>query len=531
MPWGKWAFGGSTDDFLSNLIKTVAAFVTDRNIHGDDAWELVRSSGWPYGTVFKIPNYQAGEYGYLGLMNSKIEVGSSYWDWLKQPDILRKNFVMNKNGLNMGFNDHFTIDNGAVVRYNQTDSKVQVGKDEQGKPVYSTNYRLNSLGQYTFSPRPEIFAQDASVIFFSMFKQYQERFDWSELMGNERRSIKIKPLKYYYNGQTYPSFFDPPLYPGVGCPALGYSPKFFDFEKNEYCNEDYKPRLVYLIKDRHRLTVVINFLDRWDVASVGFFEPFDTNSEYSFPAMTLGGTSGVLPMTELASYGGSPIVEHGFKLDYTEKNWALSHGIAPFSATWWDGTDSFLDHSMYSQVQAMLPDGNWQSFANFGLRQDVYYNRSQGMYYSGHKEPERIKKARYYITPNFSDISKTVNLLPTSIKQTYLIENETELKNRNTYHLEPLHFVQRSEDNINQNILGCIKNMYWCSHKVTRYGEYTLNGKKYLVIPSAWENRKYHIKHYFSALLGEKQSSEQQLAEINRLEELSSAMNCVIKLD
>lgn len=531
MPWTKMKIPGSSS-LLKDILTRIKTYVTDPEIHGNDAWTLVRDEEWPYGTVFKVPNYHDGEYGYMGLMTADIRVGSSYWNWLRQPDVFRRWFVLHKNGLGLDANSDFSVGDGIVITNSRIKKEVTVG-ERNGKEVKSDNYLFPSKKLYSFETTPEIFASDANVLFFTMFKQYQKNFDWLDLMGNERRSIQLKPLKYSYKGQGSPSLFDPPLYPGVGAPAIGCSPDFFDSPLGE-CSQDSEENTValYLCKNRHRLMIVVNYRERWDVASVGFFEPFDTNAEYSFPAMAVGATSGVLPLAELVSdLSGPPHVEHGFRLDYTESNWSLSHGFPTFASSWWDGTTDFLDRSLYSQVQAMLPDGNWQSFANFGLAQDAYYNKQMNLFFSGHKEPQRLPGSRYFLTPNFTDISKVRGLLPTGVTSAEIPDAPINLVNRSDCQLAPLYFVQRTEDNIDQNIIGRINNMYWCSQPVTRYGEYEIDGKTYLIIPNGWERRKYHIKHFFGALIGESQSAEHQLKEMKRLDELSRAMNCAIQLD
>lgn len=526
MPFIKKIYQGPSASFLDEVLTDVIAYVTDKSIHGDDTWQLIRSLSWPFGTVLKIPNHQDGEYGYMGLMTDKIRVGSSYANWFKQDDILRKEFALNKNGLGISDQTDFSILNGKVT------TKVRIPHDvvirttygPDGKPIreYSTNYTFNEADSFVFQPTPDIFASDANVLFFSMFKQYQADFDWSELMGNERNKIKAKPLKYYNTKEMRsPFLFDPPNYPGVGCPAIGYSPTCFDMVKNEETQDAAeRTRTVYICKDRHRLTLIIHWLDHWDMASVGFFEPFDSQKEYSFPAMALGGTSGVLPLTEIFKES----VEHGFRLDYTEKNWSLSHGIPMLPATWWDGSNSFLDGSIYSQVQAMLPNGNWQSFANIGLQEDAYYNKDQGRYYSAHKEPERLPGSKYYIAPFLTDFS--------AVRSIYNGPVDTiDKENSEQYELEPLLLVMATAANTEQNILGKIPNIYWTASPITRYGLYEENGNTYLAIPSGWVGRKFHIKNFFSVLFGEQQSNEHQVAELNRIDRLSRNMNCIIKLN
>lgn len=539
MPWFKMALGGPSSDFLEYVLQIAVNYATNKSMHGNDAWELVRNDPWPRGAVLKVPNQMEGEYGYMALMADKVRVGSSYWNWFRQNDIFRKTFVYGKEGLNLSWNSNMRVQNGSVSTYSPDVDNIAaiIRKNSDGtvkEKLYSLNYRYSDeIHRYYFSPTPEIFAANADVLFFSMFKQYEKQFDWTEWMGNERKSIKIKPLKYYdaHGSSTYPTYFDPPLYPGVGSPAIGFSPNFFDFTTG-ICSQDEKEKeaAVYIQKGRHRLTIVINWREHWEVASVGFFEPFDSMGEYSFPAFTIGGTSGVLPLTELCWYGGSPRVEHGFRLDYTEANWSLSHGHPGTPATWWDGSQSFLDNYMYSNVQAMLPDGYWQSFASYGLRQDVYYNRQRSQYFSAHKEPERIRP-KYYLMPPGVDLSGLMDLFPSNhVPQPYYDE-KADIVNHSAYGLYPFYLVATVENNVNQNILGVIPNFYWCTQPVRRYGVHEIDGKTYLIIPNAWINRKYHIKNYFSVLLGEGQNNARQLVEMERLEKLSRNMNCAILLD
>lgn len=511
MPWIKKIYSGPSDSFLDELLRDITAYVTDASIHGGDAWELIRSEPWPKGTVLKVPNRLEGEYGYMCLMANKPRVGSSYQSWFYSGDVFRKTFVYGSGGLRLKPSTDISVSGGRVLIF------------ASGKCIHD----------YYFSPVPEIFAANANVLFFSMFKQYEPQFDWTELMGNERKTIKLKQLKYWdaIHPTTAPvGYVDPPLYPGVGAPAIGYSPSFFSAAADNTADEKDRPRVVYICKDRHRLTVAINCQEHWDAASTGFFEPFDTMGEYAFPVFTLGGTSGILPLTELFWYGGSPRVEHGFRLDFTEKNWSLSRGHPTHASTWWDGSQSFLDNYMYSNVQAMLPDGYWQSFASYGLRQDVYYNRQRSQYFSAHKEPERISP-KYYLMPGQCNLGGLENPMPCATSLVPYYSGKIDVRNHKYYGLLPLYFVANKVDNYNQNLLGCIKNFYHCTQPVARYGEHVIDGKTYLIIPNAWENRKYHIKNYFSVLLGEAQNDARQLSETERIEKLSRNMNCAILLD
>lgn len=517
MPWIRKIYKDEqVTNLLENILQDLVTYVTDESIHGKDVWQLMRQKNWPYGTALKIHNQRENEYGYVALMLDNIRVGKSYSNWFRQQDVLRNTFVLNPNGLNFNDKSVYEINDLKVYEYSYQDVKIKVSDNPER---YSINRQLVGNRYYYFSPLPDIFVKDADVLFFSTFKQYQPDFSFNELMGNTRKTIKAKPLKYYSNSSANYSLFDPPLYPGVGAPAIGFSPEFLSATDEA---------VVYIHKERHYADIAINIQERWEVATVGFFDAFDTVGEYAFPAMAVGGTSGVCPMTEVNSRYHT--VEYYFGLDYTETNWALSHGVPSFASSYWDGTQKYLDEFLYSQVQAMLPDGEWQSFANFGIRQDYYYNYRWGMYYDGHKEPERIPDCKYLITPNFTDLANTTNLMPTMKNNRANTIDDIALRNKQKYQLEPLYLVQRAENNKNQNILGKIPSLYWCSQPVSRYGEYKVDGRTYLVVPNSWENRKYHIKHSFGDLLGNRHGDSDSYREALEYERLSRAMNCVIDL-
>lgn len=68
---------------------------------GENGWELMRNSNWPYGAVLKVPNFKDGEYGYVGIMYGQIKgtgkkhsysvnKNTSYGKWIQQADTLKK---------------------------------------------------------------------------------------------------------------------------------------------------------------------------------------------------------------------------------------------------------------------------------------------------------------------------------------------------------------------------------------------------------------------------------------------------------
>lgn len=85
---------------FEDLIAIVSAWATDSAIHGDDAWQLMRSDAWPRGAIFKARGRKEGEVLYLGLMANRIEKGKTYAEWFMQEKNLATYFVWHKDGLN-----------------------------------------------------------------------------------------------------------------------------------------------------------------------------------------------------------------------------------------------------------------------------------------------------------------------------------------------------------------------------------------------------------------------------------------------
>jgi len=534
---------------------------------GPYGWELVCDRSFPYGAVFKVPNFKEGEYGYAGLMYDEPQKGTSYWNWLK--DRLAEEFIYGKEGLHLGRKTQYDIRNGVVYLYHKeselnrrliyhgpvaacpypygrwkTDLKWNIEVEEyvnHKEPwmrLYLNmpmEYSVYSETFYEFSPTPEIFYRNAQVIFFSMFKQYEEEFDWKEQMGNYRVNYAAKPLTYYRTNQgsrqPYPSLMNPPVYPGTGCPALGAEPGFFQ-------NID-GTVLLYLIRTKQSATVVVHLNDYWDYAQIGFFDAFQGNYEYAFPALAAASMSGVRPIAELFSYNSSPASVHkNFRFDFTQKNISMSHTIPPFSSTYWDGTENFIKQHFLSPVQAMIPDGQWRSFYNFCIRQDAFHQRNWGLFYESHKEPERIV-SDYFLLPTSEESQGMVNRLPTMLRHQMdheitlkNIEEMAKRKNCEEYNLQPLYLGFEKERNRQTGILGQMPGLYYCSRPVTRYGLYKdeKDGRLYLILPNCHERRRWTYKSFYSVFLGDRQSNEHMVSETARLDRMSESMNLAIEL-
>lgn len=383
----------------------------------------------------------------------------------------------------------------------------------------------------------EAFYRNANVVWFTMFKQYEADFDWLELMGNTRGNPCAHRLGWGYSNQSYPSWsYAPPVYPGEGCPAIGSAPGYFAQNADD-CDYVY----LYMTKTKHNASIAVNFRDYWDMAQVGFFEPFASEYEYAFPAFAMSSNIGIRPNVELHSYGVQSTY-HNFYFDYTQYNRSFGHAMIGQAATFKHTTGGVSALNTYcSQVQAMLPSGKWQSFANYFIASEYFKDNSK--FVSGWKEPTLIEPTqnKYFITTTMVQNQKGVfNPLPygheSQINNWNLLNIDTVIDTVNTEKYSLLPFYLGEYSGINgepRNMLCVIPAMYYVSRPVTRYGVYKNpdnTNDLYLVMPNVWENRKWHLMHNFTYLLNGAQTEEILQSEFDRLENLSKSMNVAMHI-
>ena len=416
------------------------------------------------------------------------------------------------------------------------DSVVQVpseSKKYQNVTRLIPSYSSTSIG----IREAEAFYRNANVVWFTMFKQYEENFDWLELMGNTRSNPCAHRLGWGYSSQSYPSWsYSPPVYPGEGCPAIGSAPGYFAQNAAE-CDYVY----VYMTKTKHNASIAINFRDYWDMAQVGFFEPFASAYEYAFPAFAMSSNIGIRPNVELHSYGGDNIYHH-FYFDYTQYNRSFGHAMIGQAATFQHTTGgiSSLDF-LCSQVQAMLPSGKWQSFANYFIASEHFKDNSH--FVSGWKEPALITPTqnKYFISTTMTQNQNGPfnplpygHELPINNWELSNIDTIIDVANTEKYSLLPFYLGEYSGiQSEPHNMLCAIPAMYYVPRPVTRYGVYKnpANTKDlYLVMPNVWENRKWYLIHNFTYLLRGRQSEETLQSEYDRLENLSKSMNVAMHI-
>ncbi|HMM22687.1 MAG TPA: hypothetical protein PKA10_18365 [Selenomonadales bacterium] len=372
---------GTATDF-GDLLTQVTAWTTDTAIHGDDAWELMRSDPWPRGTILKAKGLNEENHCYIGLLPLELQVGKTYKEWLLTHENLGKYIVWSANGINKP-GCPFTLSSG--------NNTINVRNDRLNPDADITTYILAA---------PEIVAKNCKALVFGVFKQYAANLNWDEQPGAiSFGDIGLISLSSTQGGVNRK--IRTPLYPGIGYPGMGMDytePKdgFFQY---------------WATKDANRLTVVIQNGEQWDLGHAGLLIPYHSRMQYPFPAVAAGSHSGLILR------GDAAMGETGAMVDYTYANWTLTRGMPPFAGVVKD------IRSATSQVGLCLPDGSWQFFANW----------LQGASFSGSSmtldKPVRPANVDHYIKPTCISLENLTQVFPMD----------------DTYQLEPLELIQDVE--------------------------------------------------------------------------------------
>lgn len=554
--YGKWATQASTiKKYIAKPIMEIDAskntyFITDNSVQ---AYQIVDNSTEQNRYSFDFGDAAIALLNTAGKDSTEILVGTE--DNIS--GTVNKGTYITVDGINYIVTENSNVKNvdgkyALSLKLNKPlnqeikeGSIVQVPSNKYKKQIIR-NQHTNPVGKACRLREAEIFYKNADVIWFNMFKQYEEAFDWNELMENTRNNPSPARLGYAYDSQPYPSFDEnPPVYPGEGCPAIGSSPNYFNEKTETFTTPKFPDEYVYVYmsKTKHNASLAINHRDWWDFASVGFFKPFASKYEYAFPALAMSSNSGVRPDVQLVQYVGSPYPYHKFYFDYTQDNRSFGHAMIGQAASWWNGDVSFLDEHACSQVQAMLPNGKWKSFFNYGIRCEWYYMyRQVYLWDKGFKDPELLPADvnKYFITTTMHQDKKGIfTPLPYESELSIIdwnldnFDKKVAVYNTEKYPLMPFYIGERTADNINQNMLGALPAVYMVPRPVTRYGLYRNpdNDKDlYLIMPNCFEGRRWNHIHNFTYLLGRKWTEEELQSEYDRLDELSRSMNMALYL-
>ena len=298
---------------------------------------------------------------------------------------------------------------------------------------------------------------------------------------------------------------------------------------------------LYMSKTKHNANIAVNYREWWDMAQIGFFEPFASDYEYQFPALAMSSNIGVRPCNHLVSYGGTPYPYDNMLFDYTQGNRSWGHSMIGYSATWWDGNQEFLDKHACSQTQAMLPSGKWESFFNYAIRNDYWYSYTDSGHYShGFKEPEKVD-SRYFITNTMTpNVEENFSVIPYGIETSGYPFDMTSLdleiarQNKQSYSLLPFYLGTSIEDNNEQNMICAVPAMYAVSRPVTRYGLYrnpTDKDDLFLIMPNCWEGRPWHYQQDATRLYTNKnKTEEEQQEEYDKFRDWGKNMNVAMHI-
>ncbi|EGO65618.1 hypothetical protein [Acetonema longum] len=421
---------------LEDLLAKIAEWATDADIHGDDAWELMRQEAWPRGTIFKAKGLNGENSCYIGMLPLTLIKDKTYKEWLFASENIGKHLIWPAKGLNL---------KGAS--YSHT--------------AGATSFNAKSKA-YSFSD-PDIVINSGSALVFGVFKQYAEGLDWNEQPGGiEFGDLKFFPLRYSVGRSQ--GALPAPLYPGVGYPGIGMPAGepvngYFDY---------------WLAKDACRLTVVIHNAGQWDMGHAGMLIPFHAEMQYAFPAVVAGSTNGLRGMATTERVGESTVVRNGVKIDFSYDKWDLSRNLP--HAPCFDITGGTREAS---NLGLCLPDGRWRFFHNF--TQELKTNSQRNgdgsiSYWFTLERPVRDANSEFVIKPMHTDLM--------GIRET--------LSREDTITVEALQLVQNSPKMHTTNLFGSLWRMAWPGADGP-YGETRVNGKLCLLLPNCWEDRLWYI--------------------------------------
>ncbi|GEM_PF-3154217 len=456
---------------LQHLLAKIVDWATDTEIHGDDAWELVRNDPWPRGTIFKAKGVNGINSCYIGIMLVTHVKGESYRNWLLQTKNLIKEFV--RPGTYAGA---LAMDGGTILHVEGEDH-FELLKDRADP----------SKGKYYFTLSGiDIVNANGTALAFGVFKQYNDGLDWNEQPGCiEFGDLAQYPI-YYTIDSGNPVKISPPIYPGVGYPGIGMpgdepSTGSFDF---------------WITKDASRITVITNNKGQWDVGHAGMLIPFHAKNQYAFPAVVTGSCTGLRTI----AYRAGLATTIGAKIDYSYTNYSLSRSmpIAPCTCL---GPPTAPTNT---QLSICLPNGKWEFFSNWTQLIELI---TESFTYFSLNRPIRLPSFTLSWTPRA--YVKPTNLELTDVAQVLDSGDDVIV-------MEPLELVHTGYRDIltseSPNMLGTIWNMYWPSNS-HKYGELEIDGKQYLLLPNCWEDRPWHLPTRYA----KPTTDEALLAEYNEI--------------
>lgn len=482
---GKSTYG--TLKKISELPAVIKAFVTDKGLHGNEAWEVIDENNvFPYGTVFRGQGLIDDTYIYINMLYQDIKINETYSKWFESsvPHEPLRNYLK---------------DPEILYSTNNVPLKDPI--------THKTLVKDRWYYKHWSRSKVDVFQSDSSIITFSIHKQYQKGLPFYEQGGklefeNTFEVPMIKQLRFNILNPFYPQFWTPPTYPSTRWGNLGVTK---DNEANtiEY---DY-----YIVKNRssinvtlcHKIYTMNTFY--WQSLNIGLLESPDKNT-YPFPAFVAGGNCGFRPtgFYYANSYGGPPVPYPGLVVDYDITRIDMSNGTFINSCFMKiDGKEPYA----VSNTMVMKPDGVWKYYANFEQKVDII---SQALctgqiqyYFFVPSFPKRVyndNENNKTIFPNNDDISYTTTydteakeydgnvLVKNYIKENIILWNTYLLSGR-----------QNSIDHTRGLTGFAVPNNYVLTSRRNRQGvdhinEHT-NGKRFLIIPNTYADRDIYYPY------------------------------------
>lgn len=459
------------------------------------AWELVDDRiDTFYGATLKFPVNDSNDphtkaYAYISLQYNKI-TKTTYSDWLHNSD------------------DRYMSET--------FDGRLQVRISD------------NNVRQYNFSSlhtdsNASIFADTGEVLFISPHVKYDKNLWMCEQGGiacdQESRTQVIdnnalKNMKRYSGSNSIQLITMPP-FPGLGCPM-------FTISDEQILNAIDDDSLIgyYFVRDDHSASIVVYVFNpasdssrTWLVQhmSFGVLDSFSITEQFLYPLYVAGGNGALYPEAWSFTYPGASrptyIVGNTYKLDMSSI--ALSNCNLLLSCK--------FNGSNISNFRVLCPDGYWDNI--FNSEQTATLITKFSCYPTGY-EP------RYYVfqkpviggsemgdarhggttTLNGSNSIKRIDSEYINVPKYKTPPSVTSaaVGNTTTSPLFPVmpcfssHKTVSGEQHIRHRygVIGCIPRCFYTWSRDYKFGEIRVNGKLYLAIPQAYDDRYWYPKYY-----------------------------------
>lgn len=442
-----------TASSIDQLLANIVTWVTDPDIHGEDAWELLRNEPWPRGVIFKSKGSRGVNEAYIGIMAVKHVKGSSFLSWLTTTKNMLQYVIRNPLC--------FNLQTQQVLHTEGSKSFTVITNPSKGVQATDPTYTING----------DVVNASCMALAFGVFKQYNEDLDWHEQPGGIqfKNNLQFFPIYYTSSLGSGTSYFQPPTYPGIGYPGFGIN------------NSDLSGNFTYwLIKNVNSITVVINNNGNWDLGHAGMMEVPESSVQYGFPAVVCGSNTGLRGIQGVIN----GTYAYGDFIDYSIANTGLSRAMPCMPTANSNRTGEYV-----SQIAICSPDGTWVRPYNWTQKIDSYYYSGTGTLNFTPGAPVKKIRSGYCLTPTDNDLSN-VTSFDSHIDVAHVSDDGTSgtVQRTQDENIALHRYTVYQADTQVTNVLGNFWNMYFPSHQGPS-GELVIDGKKYLLLQNCWDGR------------------------------------------